>query len=358
MEPGSAWLRGWGRTTKALRKLEPGPGLLDVVETPEPVPGPGQVLIRVRRAGVCGTDIHIWHGLFGKARPPVTLGHEFAGEVVGLGQGVDEWRLGDRVTVESEAFSCGRCQHCLQGWTNLCSERLAYGYSLDGAFAPLVAVRRDAPHLLPEQVSFEEAALGEPLAVAVHAVMEVSAVAPGQKVLITGPGTIGLIVLQVAKAAGAEVIISGLEADQTRLSLAAELGADHCLRSDRDDLPALVQELTGGAGLVLALECSGAAGGLNDCLACLGRRGEVVQVGLFGRPAAVDLDQAVLKEIVLKGSFAHCRSSWDKAVRLLEEKKVSLKPLISGQFALEDWRRAFELFERGTGLKYLLYCPD
>lgn len=139
---------------KALRKLSDGPGNVEVVDVPRPIPSRLEVLISVERAGICGTDLHILHGRFPKVRPPVTLGHEFAGVVAEVGPGVDDWRLGERVCVESEAFSCGQGQYCQSGLTNLCPESLVYGYSKDGGFASFVIVRHNALHRLPGFVSF------------------------------------------------------------------------------------------------------------------------------------------------------------------------------------------------------------
>ena len=351
-------LKGSYCEMKALRKLSAGPKNVGVVEVPEPAPGSGQVLIKIKRAGVCGTDLHILHGHFPKVRPPVTLGHEFAGVVVEVGYGVEGWELGDKVAVETEAFSCGRCQYCRSGLTNLCPERMAYGYSVDGGFASLVAVRHTALHRLPAHATFQEGALCEPLAVAVHAVLERATVKANELVLVTGPGPIGLLVLQVAKAAGARVIITGTEKDELRLETAALMAADHVVRVDKNKLFDLVMEMTDGLGVDIAFECSGATAAMNDCLVCVGRRGQIVQVGLSGRLVETDMDQLALKEITLRGAFAHNHETWNKAIDLLLKTKVDLKSLVSGEFALNDWRQAFSLFEEGKGLKYLIYPID
>lgn len=338
--------------------MEHGPGNVEVVDVPDPVPGEGQVLIRVERAGICGTDLHILHGQFSKVRPPVSLGHEFAGVVAEVGSKVEGWLPGDRVAVESEAFSCGRCPYCSTDLTNLCPERLAYGYSMDGGFASFVTVRHTAFHKLPDHTTFQEGALCEPLAVAVHAVMECVAIKGNDMVLVAGPGPIGLVVLQVAKAVGAQVIITGAEKDVERLEFAALMGADHAVRVDKKNLYALVMDLTDGLGVDAAVECSGADTAMNDCLTSVKRRGQVVQVGLFGRQVEADMDILALKEITLRGAFAHNHETWNKAIDLLAKKKIDLKPLVSGEFALSDWQEAFRLSEEGKGLKYLLYPID
>lgn len=341
---------------KALRKLERGQGHMEVVEVPEPTPQKGEVVVEIRRAGVCGTDIHNYYGLYPKVRPPVTLGHEFCGVVTELGPKVTGWKVGDRVTVDPQASFCEVCPYCRSGQTHLCNQRLGYGSSKDGGFASFVAVRQGALHRLPAHISFREGALAEPLACAVHAVVEISSIKSEANVLVTGPGPIGLLVLQVAKAEGATVVISGRKQDAERLALAQRLGADECIQIEEQELPPVIDKLTGGLGVDLAFECSGAAGGVNDCFQSVRKRGEIVQVGLFGHPASgLNYDDFILKEIQIKGIFAHNQGTWKKVVELLTQKKVDLAPLISGEYALDQWRTAFELFEKGVGFKYLLY---
>lgn len=339
---------------KALRKLAQGPGNVEVVETQEPSPQAGEVLIRVRMAGVCGTDVHIFHGLFPKVRPPVTLGHEFCGEVLEVGAGVRRWRLGERVTVESAAAFCGGCVHCLEGQTQRCDQRLAFGYGKDGGFAPVVAVRADALHRLPDHVSFREGALCEPLACATHAVVERSSLAPGETALVAGPGPIGLLVVQVARAMGARVILVGTPWDKERLELGLKLGAEHSLTAGAPENQELLEEWTKGKGVDKAFECSGSFSSFSSCVEWVKKGGELIQVGLLGKEASLDLDKLTYREVELKGCFAHNHNSWLKAIELLEKKEVELLPLVSETYSLEDWKKPFSLFERHEGLKYLL----
>lgn len=339
---------------KALRKLAPGPGNVEVVEAPEPRPAEGEVLIKVRRAGVCGTDVHIFHGLFPKVRPPVTLGHEFCGEVVELGPGVKGWSPGERVTVESAARFCGSCVHCLEGQTQRCEERLAFGYGRDGGFAPYVAARADGLHRLPEHVSFQEGALCEPLACATHAVLERSSLAPGQTALVAGPGPMGLLVAQVAQAAGALVVLVGAPSDRERLQMGLRMGAKHCLVAGDPENQEILEELTRGIGVDVAFECSGSVSSVSGCVEWVRKGGQVVQVGLLGKEAGLDLDRLTYREVELRGCFAHNHESWEKALKLLENKEVDLMCLVSGTYPLEEWKEPFQLFERRQGLKYLL----
>ncbi|MBU2260546.1 MAG: zinc-binding dehydrogenase [Proteobacteria bacterium] len=343
---------------KALRKLESGSGQVAVVEVPDPDPGRGQVRIRVMRGGICGTDLHIYHGLFSKVRPPVTLGHELAGTIDALGPGVDHWNVGDRVTAESEAFSCGQCRWCRAAMTNICPERLALGYGVDGGFATFVCTRASALHRLPETIGFDEGALSEPLTVAVHAVEERAEMKTGAWVLVTGPGPVGLLVLQVARAAGGRVIVSGTRKDTDRLVLAERLGAEAVILVDVQDPLERILEITGGRGIDTAFECSGVSAAAHNCIEAVRRRGEIVQVGLYGRPVSLELDPATMKEVQIKGAFTHTHATWRRAMDLLAGGAVDLRPLVSGTYPLNAWETAFGQAEVGAGIKYLIDPQD
>lgn len=343
---------------KALRKLSIGVGNLGIEEVPVPTINENQVLIEVKKAGVCGTDLHIFYDCFSKVCPPVTLGHEFSGVVVETGEKVSGWKIGERVTVESEAFSCGKCTYCRSGYTNLCPERLAYGYSVDGGFATFVAVRHTALHRLPDHMSFGEGAICEPLAVAVHAVLEKAQLKEKDRVLIIGPGPIGLLILKVAKTLGTSVFICGKERDKDRLDFAKYIGADSILFSENKNLEELIFNLTDGIGADVVFECSGATPAIKSSLTLVRRLGELILVGLCGIPIKADLDTIVFKEIHLKGSFGHNHLTWNKMIALLEQKKFDLKPFISGEFPLGEWQEAFQNSESGKGVKYLLSPYD
>lgn len=343
---------------KALRKLRCGPGQIELAEIPMPVPGPGEVLVKVAYAGVCGTDIHIYHDSYGNLDPPVTLGHEFSGIVYKAGKNVSRWKEGDRVVVESLASSCGRCSYCVFGETQCCRDRKAYGISRDGAFAEFVAVREDALHRIPDGASFEEASLTEPLCVAVHAVVEKSRVQEGDSVLVTGPGTIGQLVSQVARLAGASVIMVGTSKDRSRLDVAMATGVTRCLLSDQEDVQAVIAGITGNQGIDVAFECAGAGTAVGLCLSTVRRKGQVIQVGLAGRAVEIDYDLICLKEIELRGSFTHNKGTWARAVTLLPDPRLKLGALVSGVYPLEEWSIAFEKSAKAEGLKYLLHPKD
>ena len=340
---------------KGLMKIKKGKGYVELQEVEDPKPGPDEVLIEVKRAGVCGTDIHILHDEFPKARPPFILGHEFSGVIEELGKEVRGWRKGDRVVSETAAYSCGHCRYCQTGDTQLCPERMAYGYIKNGAFAKYIVVKAKLLHLLPDAVSFSEGALCEPLAVCVHSAMERTRVQPEEVTLVTGPGTVGLIMLQVVKSTGARVILCGVGADHERLKLGLELGADRAVNIEQEDLSSVVMEMTKGYGVDKSFECAGAKSAVVDCILLTRKGGTILQVGLFGKLIEIPYEEIALKELSVVGCFAQKSSSWKPGLRLLEEGKVKAGPLISGEYPLDQWREAFERSERRMGIKYLLY---
>ena len=322
---------------------------------PTPVPEAGQVLLKVRYAGICGTDLHILEGSLSKTRPPVTLGHEFCGEVAAVGAGVKDWREGDRAVCESEAHSCGTCSYCRAGQANLCPERLAYGYSFDGGMAEYVLVREAALHRLPDSVTFQQGALCEPLAVAVHAVLELAPPERGQNALVTGPGPIGLMVLAVLLACGVEVTVVGTSQGEARLQVAEAMGAARVAMADRPDNLQMLKECNQEQGFGWVWECSGSPAAINLAIDCMRPQGIITQLGVLGSLGQINLDSLVLKELHMMGSFAHNRATWDQALELMGQGRVDVTPLISGEFPLAQWAQGFELAAQGVGLKYLLY---
>lgn len=339
---------------KAVMKVAPGVGHVELREIDEPQVAAGQVKISVRAAGICGTDLHIYKDEF-RSWPPVVLGHEVAGEVAEVGEGVSGLEVGARVTTETYFSVCGTCRYCRSGQNNLCLNRRSIGSTVNGGFTQYVVVPAQNVHLLPDNVDFHAGALTEPLACVVHATLETITVGPGDVAVIAGPGAIGLLTLQVVKAAGATVIVLGTDVDVHRLALARDLGADRVLNVQHEDAAALTTSLTeGGFGADVVYECSGAGPAAAQLLRLVRRRGRYVQIGLFGAPVAWEMDQVCFKELSVTGSNASTSSAWDKAIRLMAEGKVQTGPLITGIFDVTDWRKAFDAFESRSGVKTLL----
>ena len=344
---------------KALVKYNKGPKNMEIRQIAEPHPGQGQVKIAVKATGICGSDLHIYHDdIVIAVNPPVITGHEFSGVVAELGKGVEKWNIGHRVVSELGFEICGSCYNCLAGFPNLCSNRKSIGYWYDGAFTNYTVVPAEGLHSLPENVSFEEGALTEPLACVVHGVLELTHITVGDIVLISGPGAIGLMTLQTAKAQGAKTVVSGVSADENRLSVARELGADYIVNVEKEDILERVSSLTDDRGADVVLECSGNEKAVDTGFLAIRKRGQYTQLGLFGKPISIDFEKVVSKEIKVTGSFGQRRSAWNKALELMAEEKVRLGPLISDVLPLSNWKQAFDLFERKKGIKIVLTPED
>jgi len=338
-----------------LFKTAPGKGNMEIRTADIPEPGQNEVRIRVHAAGICGSDIHIYNWATQVAmNPPVIMGHEFSGEIDKLGEKVAGWSAGDRVTGEPSYSVCGQCMHCNSGFYNLCPERKVLGFWTDGAFAEYIVVPAFRLHRLPEVMSFSEGALTEPFACCVHAVSELTGIDPNDTVLVSGPGAIGLLALQVVKAHGAKAIVAGTSVDEQRLKTAKELGADIIVNAETDDIAEIVAELTGGFGADTVIECSGSQPAAAFGIDIIRKRGKYTQVGLFGKPITLDFEKIAYKEIRVTGSFAQKWSAWKKALSLFEQGKVKLKPLISRELPLDDWEEGFQQLAKKDGLKIVL----
>jgi L-iditol 2-dehydrogenase len=338
---------------EALMKVARGVGNVELRQIDEPAPGSGQVLIEVRAAGICGTDLHIYHDEF-RTRPPVVMGHEVAGVVAALGVGVAGIQVGERVTTETYFSTCGACRFCRAGRPNLCADRMSIGSAVNGGFTRYVVVPARNLHRLPADVDDVAGALTEPLACVVHGALEQAQPLPGDLVVVAGPGAIGLLTLQAVRAAGARVVVLGTGQDERRLELARTLGAEHALNVERDDPAALVGELTDGRGADVVYECSGAGPAAQQLLGLVRRAGRYAQIGLFGKPVAWDLDQICYKELTVTGSNASTPTAWPRALALLAAGQVQTRPLVSDIFGLREWRQAFDAFEQKRGVKLVL----
>jgi L-iditol 2-dehydrogenase len=339
---------------KALVKTARGPGHVELQDVPEPGVGPGEVKIRVRAAGICGTDLSDHPSL----AVPVILGHELAGDVVECGPRTHLRKVGERVTSETTAHVCGRCRFCRSEDYNLCVARRGISTRAPGAFASYLVIREESTHVLPDHVSYEAGALCEPLACAVHAVAEKGAVASGETVLILGPGPLGLLSVQVARACGAAVVAAGLSADGPRLALAKRLGADRTVAVDREDLGATARDVTGGYGFDVAVECSGAAAGVKAALAAVRTMGRFVQAGILHRKVTLDFDNVFFdREITLIGSHTQKPSSWRTALAWLADRRVDLDSLLSDVLPMERWEEGFRRVGDRSAIKIVLTPP-
>lgn len=344
---------------KALVKFAAGPGNMEIRDVPEPEPGPGQVKIEIQEAGICGSDLHIYHSDIAiPVRPPVVTGHEFSGVVSKVGEGVEHLKPGDRVVSETAYHYCQTCDFCREGFYNLCVERRTLGYWFNGVFAKYTVVPAARIHLIPDNVDFTTAAMTEPLACVVHAIYDLSRIVPGDVVLVSGPGAIGIMAMQVAKAHGATVVISGTDMDVDRLRMAKRLGADYAVNVQQENLKELLDVLTKSYGPDVVLECSGSAPGVDSGLNLIKKRGYFIQIGLPGKKIEFDIEKVCYKELHFSGSLGSRNASWRKALQLLSQEKVELKPLAADKLPLTEWKKAFEMFEKKEGFKIFLLPVD
>ena len=344
---------------KALVKYDIGPGNMEIRDVPEPEVGSDEVKIQIKQAGICGSDLHIYHSDIAiPVRPPVITGHEFSGVVTAVGEDVFSCKPGDRVVSETAYQYCGVCDYCKSGFYNLCAERRTLGYWFNGVFTSYTVVPQQRIHLLPDSVDFVSGAMIEPLACVTHAIYDLCEILAADIVLVSGPGAIGLMAALVAKAQGAIVILSGINIDKSRLELAKKLGIDYTINVQTENLNELVMTLTHGKGADVVLECSGSEAGTNTGLSLCKKRGYFVQIGLGGKPITFDIETVCYREIRMSGSLGSRFSSWNRAINMLAAGKIDLRPLVSHTMSIMEWEKAFELFENKQGCKLMLTPVD
>lgn len=328
---------------------------MDLLDVEEPEVSGDLVKIKVAFTGICGSDIHTFKGEYKNPKTPVTLGHEFSGEVIEVGPEVTKFLVGDRVTSETTFETCGECIYCQEKDYNLCAHRKGIGTQVNGSFAPYVVSREESCHHLPENVTFQAAALTEPLACCVHAALEKTTVTSEDTVLIFGPGPIGLLLAQVVKAQGATVILAGITKDKPRLTLGKELGMDYIVDTQAENLSAVIMKATNGYGADKVFDCSGAVPAVNEGLALTKKKGTFVQVGLFAEQKnKIDEEAIIQREIEYIGSRSQKPSSWEKALDLLAQGAIDADKMITKIYPLEDWRDAFETVMAGNDIKVLV----
>lgn len=332
---------------------------LEIAEMPQPAVEHGEVLVRVEACGICGSDVHGYDGSSGRRIPPIVMGHEAAGTVEAIGEGVTKYKRGDRVTFDSTVY-CGECGYCRQGQFNLCDNRQVIGvscgdYRRHGAFAEYVVVPERIMYPLPANISFDEAAMLEAVSVALHGV-KVSMVMGGETALVIGAGMIGLLTLQAARAAGCRrVFIS--DVDETRLNLAKQVGADETLHSSGVELVKQIHRLTDGRGVDLALEAVGRNETVAGAIDCTRKGGTITLIGNIMPEVTLPLQKVVTRQLKLQGS---CASSgeYPEAIELIANGSIKVKPLITAVASLEEGPRWFErLHSREPNLMKIILTP-
>ncbi|RMH64878.1 MAG: galactitol-1-phosphate 5-dehydrogenase [Bacteroidetes bacterium] len=332
---------------KAL--LHTAPYTLTYTDVEDPVPGPGEVLIRIAACGICGSDVKGYTGTTGRRIPPIIMGHEAAGTIAAVGPEMSRWQVGDRVCFDSTVY-CGTCEACRTGQVNRCVHRQVLGVSVPsfrrhGAFAEYLALPAHLLLPLPEAVSFAQAALLEPAAIGLHAVRRAGAL-DGATVAVIGAGPIGLFILQAARLAGAErLFVADLQPG--RLALARRLGADVPVCPDDEDLLARVREATGGRGVDVAFEAVGIGPTVRQAIQITRPRGTVVLVGNVQPRVEIDLQDVIARELSLVGSYASS-GEYREALELVHRGRLQVDPLISEIRPLAEGQAAFDRLYEGT----------
>ena len=340
---------------RAVVKYKPEPGVT-VKDVPEPNIMQDEVLIQVRAAAICGSDLGIYHytPAYSKMKLPVVMGHEFAGEIVKAGDAVKGFNLGDRVLSES-VKACGSCSFCREGMSNLCEASTLFGIHTDGGFAEYVAVPYTLLHMIPDDMSFEEAAIVEPLSNALHFVKDCTSTKLGDLAIVHGVGPIGLLSAQVLKLSGIRIIITGISADTERFRIAEELGFES-LNVEKEALIEKVMKMTDGAGADIAFVATGAASALRQAIQLVKKRGQVTVVGIFPKMVEIPVTHIVRREIQIFGAYDAKPVNFEQSIDLIQRGKVNVKDLITHRLHLEAAEEAFQLAISKKGCK-ILFTP-
>ncbi|MBT8184235.1 MAG: zinc-binding dehydrogenase [Eudoraea sp.] len=334
----------------AVVNFAPQKGSVELREISKPEIGPEDVLIKVENVGVCGSDLHQWTADHSwPVNYPVVLGHEFGGHIVELGAAVTGWKEGDRVVSETAAVINTNSPLSRQGLYNLDPDRKGFGYGVNGAMTKYVKVPARCLHSVPENLPFEQACLTEPCAVAYNAVVGNSRIQPGDRVMVIGPGTIGILCAAISVLCGAEVAVLGLENDKERLQIASRYGCD-TLTTGAEEW-ARKQD---GLGADCVIDAAGVSETLEMALQLVRPNGQITKVGWGPRPLQFSLDPLVQKNVKLQGSFSHNWPIWEKVLSLLSSGRLNVKPIIGGVWGVDDWHQAFLEMHSGSIVKSIL----
>jgi len=352
---------------KAVVKYGYGKGETEIRDIPVPEIGDDDILMEVKAAGVCGSDIGFDDGGHENLlRCPVVLGHEFSGVVAKIGKNVTDYKVGDRIVSDNTGKVCGKCHACETGNYLVCPERLGLGYGMDGGFTKYVKIYGETLKVfpgslfhIPDCMSFEAAAIMDPVCNGYRAVVQDGGILPGEFVVVFGVGPLGLFAIQAARVSGAaKVIAVGLEADADRLELARKLGATDVVMSDREDLAARISQLTRGEGVAMCVDAAGAPAVLRSAVQITRAHGKIVKIGYNDKPLGFSLDCVIDKAISIKGHYGYDWVSWTNCFNLIEAGLIDMESLITHRMSILDFRKAFDLVKARKAVKIILYPAD
>ncbi|MGB9836063.1 MAG: zinc-dependent alcohol dehydrogenase [Candidatus Saccharicenans sp.] len=318
------------------------PEKVEIRDVPRPVPAAGQVLLRIKRIGICGSDIHAYYGKHPYIKCPIVQGHEFSAEVAELGAGVRQFKVGDRVTVRPQ-LTCGQCYQCRQGNYHICENLKVIGCQADGAAQEFLAVPEELVVKLPDSINYDLGAMVEPLAVGVHAVGKLSEIR-GQNIVVLGAGPIGNLTAQAAKALGARSVMIA-DISEVRLEIARKCGIDFMVNNSKQDLGEEIRRQFGEARAEAILECVGSEKTIGLAIDLARKGSEIIVVGVFEEKPKVDFGLIQDRELRVLGSLMYKKEDYETAIGLIEAKKVYLEPLISRHFTIRQYAEAYKYIE-------------
>ncbi len=334
----------------AVVNYAPEKGSVEIREIDMPVIGEEDVLLQVANVGVCGSDLHQWTADHSwPVNYPVVLGHEFGGHIAQLGNRVTGWKEGDRVVSETAAIINSNSPMSRTGLYNLDPDRKGFGYGVNGAMTQFVRVPARCLHRVPDNVPFEHACLTEPCCVAYNAVVNNSRLKPGDRVIVLGPGTIGILCAAVARLCGAEVAVVGLAADAHRLNIAKQYGCE-AITGDATEWA----KRADGLGADCVIDAAGTSITLKIAMQLVRPNGHITKVGWGPQPLGFSLDPLVQKNVTLQGSFSHNWPVWERVIALLANGMLDVKPIIGGVWPVTEWHEAFEKMHKGEVVKSVL----
>lgn len=340
-----------------LQQIMTGPGNIEFAEVKTPVPGAGQILIKIMKIGICGSDIHVYHGKHPFTKYPVTQGHEVSGEIVSVGPGVAGLKPKQKVTVEPQVV-CQKCWPCRHGKYNLCENLKVMGFQTTGMASGYFVADASKVTLLPETMTYDEGAMIEPLAVAVHAVKQAGDVT-GANIIVLGAGPIGNLVAQTARGLGAaRVLITDIS--DWRLKKAQECGIDLGVNTAKEDLGKTIKTLFGPDKADIIFDCAGNNTSMGQAIQYARKGSTIILVAVFSDMASVDLAVANDHELDIKSSMMYRHDDYEDAIRLASEQKVLLSPLISEHFKFKEYLKAYEYIDahRETTMKVIINVQE
>ncbi|MDD3220623.1 MAG: alcohol dehydrogenase catalytic domain-containing protein [Lachnospiraceae bacterium] len=340
-----------------LQQVMTAPGVIEFNEVDVPAIGEEQVLVKIMKIGICGSDIHVYHGEHPFTSYPVTQGHEVSGEIVEVGDKVTEFTVGQKVTIQPQVV-CGECYPCRHGKYNLCEELKVMGFQTTGVASHFFAVDAAKVTLLPEDMSYDEGAMIEPLAVAVHAVKQAGDV-KGMKIAVLGAGPIGILVAQVAKGMGAEQVMI-TDVSDLRLAKAKECGVDFCVNTKAQDFGEAMVENFGPDKADVIYDCAGNDITMGQAIKYARKGSTIILVAVFAKMATIDLAVLNDHELDLNTTMMYRNEDYIDAIRLVNEKKVALTPLISKHFAFREYLEAYKYIDanRESTMKVIINVQE